>query len=327
MKVLFVTNGYPTKRNPEFCVFTKEQVESVLNTKKIEGEVFFINAKEKGIFEYIRAIVPLRKKMKYYDIIHVFHGLSLILVFLLSPKKKIIVSFLHSIENEYREKKLTSNLLSNLTKRIIQKQNITKIFKDKIPAEYSINSYYLPNGVDTNKFYPIFKSEAKKYLNLDSNKKYILFVSSKNKYRKQKRYDRFQEVIEILRKDYPYIEELVLVNEPRDKIVYYFNAAELHLLTSDFEGSPNSVKESIACNTPVVATNTGNVFEMIGDIEDCFVSNTFETKELVKYCCCILANSDKKFQINQHIHQKGLDIQSKTAELLNIYKTVYEQRI
>jgi len=323
MKVLFVVNAYPTKKNPEYGVFTKEQIDRLLSTGEIEGEVFFINAREKGAIEYLRCIFSLRKKMKDYDIIHAFHSLTFILVFLFSSrKKKIIVSFLLSIEDEFREKNLISNFLKKLTIKFVQKRNVSKIFKDKIPEKFGENSYYLPNGVDTSKFYPIPKADAKDYLNLDPKKKYLLFVSSKNKYRKQKRYDRFKRVLEILRKEHPDVEELALVSEPRDKIVYYFNAVELHLLTSDFEGSPNSVKESIACNTPVVATNTGNVAQMISGIDACYVADTFEAEELAKLCENILSDGEQEVQIRQYLFKKGLDIDSKTQELVKIYKTV-----
>lgn len=322
MKILFVTNGYPTKHHPEYCVFTKEQVEGVLSTKEVQGEVFFINAREKGVFEYVRVISSLKRKIKEVDIVHAFHGLSLLLVFFISPHKKIIVSFLNSLENEYGEKKILSKILEIVTKKIILKKNITKIFKDKVPSKYNKNSFYLPNGVDTDKFYPMEKSFAKKYLNLDLKKRYILFVSSKDKYRKQKRYDRFHNVVKILKKYSSDIEELILVNETRERVVYYFNAAELHLLTSDFEGSPNSIKESIACNTPVVTTNTGNVKKMIKDIKNCYISNTFEPEELAMYCNFILKEPLIQVKIRKYIFTKGLDSNTKTTDLLKIYKTI-----
>ena len=323
MKILFVTNGYPTANHPEYCVFTKEQIESVQKFGTFESEIFFINAKEKGPLEYLRCIPELRKKISAYDIVHTFHGLTFLLVYFVNPRKKIIASFLNSIDNEYGEKRLFFAFLSYLTKICIQKERVSKIFKDKIPRKYTNNSYYLPNGVDTNRFHPIPQSQAKKVLGLNPNKKYILFVSSKNKYRKQKRYDRFLEIIKLLQKDFPEIEELVLVNEPRDRIVYYFNASELHLLTSDFEGSPNSVKEAIACNLPVVATNTGNISQMLSNIQDCYVAKDFSVTELHGYCKLILSKQDVNNKIYHAIEDKGLDIKSKALELINIYAKVY----
>lgn len=253
---------------------------------------------------------------------HAFHGLSFLLIVIIDPSKKILVSFLNSIKNEYGEKQIIVKPLIFFTRLFIRKKNVYKIFKNKIPKEFKKRSYYLPNGVDITKFYPMERREAKSFLGLDINKRYILFVSSKDQYRKQKRYDRFTKTIELLRRKFNDIEELILVNEPRDRILYYFNAAELHLLSSDFEGSPNSVKESIACNTPVVSTRVGNVEEMIGDIENCFVSDSFNEVELAEKCGKILLSSPSKVNIRQHICLKKLDMKSKAKELVEIYKNM-----
>ena len=51
------------------------------------------------------------------------------------------------------------------------------------------------------------------------------------------------------------------------------NAADLLLLTSLWEGSPNIVKEAMACNCPIVTTDVGDVRTVFGNIEGCFISN------------------------------------------------------
>lgn len=324
MKVLFVTNGYPTEKNPEYCIFTKEQVESITASEEISGEIVFINAREEGLSAYLKAIPILRNKLKKVDLVHAFHGLSFLLVFLLAPSKKMIVSFLNSIENEYGEKRYLSKPLVYITKKTIRKTNVYKIFKDKIPSDFLKNSFYLPNGVDTKKFFPIDRHVARKKLGLDPNRKYILFVSSKNQYRPQKRYDRFRAVIDRLKKKSLDVEELILVNEPRHRIIYYFNAANLHLLTSDFEGSPNSVKEALACNTPVVATASGNVEEMLSGLPGCFVSQNYSIEELADYSEKVLDNS-VQLDLHEYIKLKNLGMEGKAKELVNIYKYVIEQ--
>lgn len=321
MKVLFVTNGYPTKSSPEFCVFTKEQIESVIKTKNIQGELIFINARDKGIAAYFNSIPAIRKNIKEADLVHAFHGLTFLLVMALAPSKKIVVSFLNKIENEYGEQNLLTRALAGLTRILAKRKNVTKIFKDRIPSDLSVNSFHLPNGVDLSKFYPLDQNEAKKVLGLKKDVRYILFVSSKNQYRSQKRYDRFKEVMALLKQKYDDIEELILVNEPRERIIYYFNAAELHLLTSDYEGSPNSVKESLACNKPVVATNTGNVEQMLENVDFCFVCNSFKANDLAEYVERILSKpKGQKLLINKTIKYKKLDMHSKALELAEIYK-------
>jgi glycosyltransferase involved in cell wall biosynthesis len=49
----------------------------------------------------------------------------------------------------------------------------------------------------------------------------------------------------------------------------YINASNALILTSLSEGSPNIVKEAMACNIPVVATKVGDVVEIVGQTEGC----------------------------------------------------------
>lgn len=330
MKILYVVNGYPTKKLPEFCVFTKEQIDCIKATEQISSELIFINAREKGFMEYFKTIPKLRSKLAYFDIVHCFHGLTFILIFFMVPRKKIIVSFLNSIENEYsgNNKWLTKSLIL-LTKLITKRKNVFGIFKDKIPEflAKTKRAFYLPNGTNINMFYSKDKSESKLALGLDVNKRYILFVSSRDRYRRQKRYDRFQDVLELLRKEYKIkdIEELILSGVSRNKVLDYFNAAEIHLLTSDFEGSPNSIKEAMACNLPIVSTKVGNIEKMFNGFPlESFVSNSFEARDIAILASNLLKNKCEKTNFRNILIRNGLDSESKTQELIKIYKKVYE---
>jgi len=49
------------------------------------------------------------------------------------------------------------------------------------------------------------------------------------------------------------------------------NASNALILSSLSEGSPNIVKEAMACNIPVVATAVGDVAEIIGQTQGCSI--------------------------------------------------------
>ena len=324
MNVLFVTNGFPTENHPEYCVFTKEQIES-LKDLGIKGDVYFINAREKGKKAYIKAYFEIKRMIKEndYDLIHCFHGLTFLLVSFINPKINTMVSFQNPIEYEYIEiVKPLRFILEKFTYYFLKKSKAGKIFKGKIPEKYknNENAFHLPNGVNMEFFKPIEKDKAKEKLCLEKRKKYILFVSAKDLHRKQKRYDKFKKVMNILRKEYEWsnIEELLLVNEPRKKVPYYINASELHLLTSDFEGSPNSVKECLSCNIPVVATDVGNVKELFEGISDSYYSKDKTAKDLAKFTNIVL-NSKKNYNFRKSLKEKNLDMKSKANELKSIY--------
>lgn len=55
MKILHITNNYPTQNHPIFGIFVKEQIDSLSN-QCLENDVFFINGREKGKLEYFKSI-------------------------------------------------------------------------------------------------------------------------------------------------------------------------------------------------------------------------------------------------------------------------------
>ena len=312
LKVIHITNNYPTENLPIFGIFVKEQIDS-LSQQGIKNEVFFINGREKGKLEYLKSIFRIRKFLSnnQYDIIHCHHALSAACLILSghSKKSKTIVSFQNDPANEGHR---LYDFIKRNVRAIILKNNSTYVDNKTI--------FYLPNGVNTDFFQSITKLEAFNKLNLDTSKKYILFVSS-NFIRKQKRHDIFCDTLEILKKKYNMedVEELRLINTKRELVPYFFNAASLHLLTSDFEGSPNSVKEAMACNTPVVSTDVGNVLELLDGVNGSFVAKSNASEELADLAYSALSNEEIHDSRGALIEKK-LDIESVAKQLIKLYK-------
>jgi teichuronic acid biosynthesis glycosyltransferase TuaC len=331
MRVLHLTNAYPYPENPIYGIFIKEQIESLEHLPG-KNTVYFINAKGKGKWEYFRSVPKIIKLSRNFEIIHCHHLLSAILILLLKPfiKPSIIVSFMSDGVNEIL---LQSNFATNYFREwayqfVIEKSD-ARIFKKDVPNSLigDRNSFYLPNGVNTSIFKPIDKSVAKREINLQEDKDYILFVSLGDLHRKEKRYDKFQEVVRILKEDMRLknIEELHLTSTPREKVVYFFNAAVLHLLTSDFEGSPNSVKEALACNVPVVCTDVGNLKTMFTDTNTCKISASGSAEDLAQLVAQIVAEK-KEENLRDKLIANKLDSKSTARNLSKIYELVYRQR-
>ena len=314
MKVLHLTNNYPTKKYPIYGIFVKEQIDS-LTSLGIENEVYLINGRENGKVEYIKQIRALNIYLKdnKYDIIHCHHALSALTLFLSGyNSKNVIISFQNDPLFE----------LGLFLFKYLRYMSVAQIFKNNSKLLRYPSSHYIPNGVNLKLFYPISKNEACEYLGIDSKRQYILFVSS-NYSRKQKRQDIFDNVFKHLRSGLGLtnIHPLYLFNEAREKIPYYFNASSLHLLTSDFEGSPNSVKEAMACNVPVVSTNVGNVKELLNGIKGSFVSNTHGPLELAELVYKSLQNTNA-LNSREYLKRRKLDIESVAENILEIYKGI-----
>jgi glycosyltransferase involved in cell wall biosynthesis len=120
--------------------------------------------------------------------------------------------------------------------------------------------------VSLERFDIISKKEARGLLEWMDEDRVVLFNAGKG--RGGKRLDLAQEAVKVA---HTYINNFRFVvldgNVPPGKVPILMNAADCLLMTSDYEGSPNVVKEAMACNLPVVAVNVGDVPERLRDVQ------------------------------------------------------------
>lgn len=316
MKVLHITPNYPTPEFPIFGIFVKEQVES-LQKIGIDCDVFYCDGQNKGFKKYITYVPFLWKKAMFggYDIIHCHHALSAIILWMTGAPLfiKVVLSYQNDPSHEWGD--MLFKFFNVFFKAFIIK-NTSDVYQ-KYPKVH-----YLPNGCNQDFFKPMNMSECRAKLGWKTDKQYIIYMDSNKGIRIQKRKDRFDEVITILNSKYGYnAEAVVMCNVKRELIPTYMNAANLHMISSDFEGSPNSVKECMCCNTPVVSTPVGNVPEMIGDIEGAYVTVRFSADELAAACDKVL-KSNVPFDGRDQFLAKGYGMATVAEKLKRIYENI-----
>lgn len=315
MKILHVTTNYPTKEYPIFGIFVKEQIESLIKIG-VDCDVFYCDGKGKGFKQYITYLPKLWWNSLFggYDIIHCHHALSAIILCMTGAPlfKKVILSYQNDPSNEWGDKMY--KFFNLRFKRFIIKNTSPYLSYPKF--------VYLPNGCNQDFFHPMPMEECREKLGWDQQKQYIIYMDSNRGIRTQKRKDRFDEVVAKLKSQYGWnVETIVMRNVERSLVPIYLNAANLHLISSDFEGSPNSVKECMCCNTPVVSTPVGNVREMIGDISGAFVTEGFMVEELASACDKVLRN-ETPFEGRERFLAKGYGMSTVALKLKSIYEEV-----
>jgi glycosyltransferase involved in cell wall biosynthesis len=80
-----------------------------------------------------------------------------------------------------------------------------------------------------------------------------------------------QAALETLRKRGVDAELNPIPRVPHAEVPIWMNAADAVILTSIHEGSPNAIKEALACNRPIVSVDVGDVRERIENVEGCYV--------------------------------------------------------
>ena len=145
MRILHITNNFPTLNFPIFGIFIKEQIES-LRSLGNENEVFFINSREEGKIAYLKSLGRLRRHLKQnsYDIIHCHHSYSGV-TFLLSgqwPNTRRLLSYQSDPRNEGGILLLTFYIGS-----------LIKLYSRTDPRRTNLSkTVYLPNEVNTRFF-------------------------------------------------------------------------------------------------------------------------------------------------------------------------------
>jgi glycosyltransferase involved in cell wall biosynthesis len=304
VKILFVSSGN-TKNGISPIIFN--QGSSLI---KLGCHVSFFTIKGKGLIGYLKHIFILRKFLQHhsYDVVHAHYSLSAV-VAALAGGKPLVVSLMGSdIKASFLLKYMIK--IFNLffwNKIIVKSQDMKKSCGIKTAT-------VLPNGVDFSMFKPFPKKEAIDVTQWNPNKRHILFAA--NPRRKEKNYHLARNAFELL--NYKDIELHSLIDIPNKQMPAYFNAADVIILTSLWEGSPNVIKEAMACNCRIVAVNVGDIEETIGDTSGCYVAG-FDENEIANYLNKAL-NNDNKTDGRRRISH--LDDTVIAKKLTNIYKEV-----
>lgn len=278
MRVLFVSSGNSiTGVSP----IIKSQGES-LKRSKVEIDYFLI--KGKGIKGYYQSIKEVRKHIKHkeYDIIHAHYGLSAIVAIISKRNEKIIVSFMgddlvgsHNFDGDITNVSKVMVFINKIFAKYFFDFNIVKS-NEMLRILNVSNSKVISNGVDFDRFFEMDKKEIENSLIQKTNGiKQVLFCSNPN--RSEKNYSLAKEAVKHLTKKN--IELKYIHGIDQENLVNYYNSADCLLLTSFHEGSPNVIKEAMACNIPIVSTNVGDVKEVIGNTNGCFIT-TFDPEDV-----------------------------------------------
>jgi glycosyltransferase involved in cell wall biosynthesis len=311
MKILFVSSG---NSKTGITPIVKSQGES-LKRNGVDLDYFTIVGK--GTKGYLRNIPRLKSflKNKNYDLIHSHYSLSSI-VASLSSKLPMVVSLMGG-----------DTQMNFFWKSIIRvfyrfRWKITIVKSTSMKKSISLNNaVVIPNGVDFRIFKPIEKDIAKIKVSFN-NKKHIIFVG--NPARPEKNYTLAKRAVEIINN--VNIELNAVLNVDQNIIPYYMNAADILLLTSLREGSPNVIKEAMVCNCPIVSTDVGDVKWVIGDTEGCYVCS-FDPQQAAQKIRLALEFSNKygRTKGRERIIELGLDSVTIAHKIINVYHEVLEK--
>ncbi|MFH0894553.1 MAG: glycosyltransferase family 4 protein [Bacteroidota bacterium] len=323
MNVLFVSSG-----NALYGIspLVENQGKSLID----HGHVIeFFTVKGKGINGYFNALFSLRRylKGKSFDIVHAHYGLSGIIALLASKNLPIVVSFMGDdlIGSNRKDGKISefSILLTRINRFMAYRFYSYSIVKStQMLKKLNVkNAGVIPNGVNLKHFYPEDKAISRKELGLSPTDIIIIFVS--NPGRPEKNYSMAEEAVKSLNAEN--VRLIPVYNKTHNEIRTWLNASDLVVLSSYHEGSPNVVKEAMACNCPLVSTDVGDVKFVFGNTAGCFLSaiNTNDFAQQIKKAIHF-SSSVGKTSGRQRILELKIDSESIAGRITKVYNNVLQ---
>jgi glycosyltransferase involved in cell wall biosynthesis len=177
----------------------------------------------------------------------------------------------------------------------------------------------IPNGVDLTEFTPIPSADARRELGLDPAARYVLFGGNPSNPRKGHPLAcaAVERAAELLGEP---VELLVLRGVAAARVPLYMSAAEALLMTSLLEGSPNVVKEALACELPVVSVPVGDVPSLLEGVDGCVLAPR-EAEALAAGLVSVL-RSGRRCEGRQALRRKGLDDESVARRVAGLYEEI-----
>lgn len=282
MKILAVTNMYPSAEFPSQGIFVQEQIKG-LRAAGLEVRVLFVDRRRQGPQAYFGWLQnALRSAVAGFapDVIHVmyggvmadriachhhlrpvvvtFHGSDLLGENLSGWARRIISR--HGVRCSRRAAKAAAGVV--VVARHLMAALNGAVAADKIRV--------IPCGIDLERFKPMNPLACKRQLGWNPESFHALFASGNGDPVKRPRLAG-AAVAQMINSSRP-AELHHLAGVPNTEVPLWLNASDALLLTSLHEGSPTVVKEALACGLPVVSVDVGDVAERIEGIEGCHLA-------------------------------------------------------
>ncbi len=268
MRVLTVTNMWPSAERPHWGAFVRSQVESLV-AAGVENTLYEIPG-WRGTGHYVRALRELPRIARDCgaELVHAHYGLSGAAA--LAVPLPRVVSFcgddLLGRPDAHGTLSWKSRALIPVSVHAARRADAVIVKSEEMRRAIRgiPDVHVIPNGVDLQRFKPRPREEARRAMGWRESGQVLLFPADPAEPRKNFPLAQAVERALVARGFDVRLEHLY--RQPQERIAIAMSAADVLLLPSFHEGSPNAVKEALACDLPVVAAAVGDCMERLAGV-------------------------------------------------------------
>lgn len=271
MRVLLVHSGNGVAGLSSTYTFVHEQGEA-LRARGVEVEYYAVVGK--GVWGYLRNVRPLRQKIADFqpDIVHAHYGLSGMLAVLSAHRIPVVITCHNGETLTPRGNFFSSIALRYARHTIFVAQHIyNKLYFH--PKNYTI----LPCGIDLENLPIVPKAKAQEEMGLPKDKINILFGGAFANERKNEPLARkaigLLKIADFRLQNGKEINLIEMKGYNRHEVAMMLCGCDMMLLPTKSEGSPQVVKEAMACNCPVVATDVADIAHLLHGVKNSYVTS------------------------------------------------------
>ena len=345
MKILILAslNSHAGKMAP----FITEQAEAL---QAAGCEVVYFGVRGKGVVGYLKQLPRLRRVIReqHIGLVHAHYGLCCLLANL--QRLVPVVSTYHGSDINSPKVRRFSKVAMRLSAwNIFVSKRTQDIAFAEVPKSVQHKSSLIPCGINLPAPWQQLQTQTvgtqtlRQWVNtvLEPSKKHVLFAGALDNPVKDP--ELAKEVIRIIntqamqpanpqKGQKQEVQLIELKGCTRDQVNALMYTCDALLLTSKTEGSPQVIKEAMACGLPIVSTDVGDVKERLTTnfrvptgnhqlLSGCYVAKSRHPKEIAKLMEDALAYGQRT-RGHEYIIQAGLTNKSVVGQLLETYNHI-----
>jgi len=324
LRVLMITSEWPAPGKPRTTNFIKRQAD-FLQASGIALDVFQFHGGGNPL-NYLRAWGNARGLLSpaRYDLVHAQFGQSGLLAL---PKRLPLVVTLRGsdilgiVSDRTGRRSLSGRVLQAGSRLVARRADAVIVVSEHMKASLppGVEAHVIPSGLDLEHFRAIPRDEARRRLGIPLDERMVLFVGRAHQARK--RHALAAAAVEVLNARLP-TRLAVAWGVPHAEMPIHMSAADALIHTSMQEGSPNAVKEALACDLPVVSVPVGDVAQRLDGVEGCELCVDERPEAIAAALERVLRRGTR---IRGREAVRDLDEHLLTQQVIEVYRSVLPQ--